>query len=527
MERGLEVDQGNREKIIPGWILFLMILLLFPTMVFASESNLYQRNAIIDSTQSLPDIPDGTDPDNRVVVIYKEQNDKNIESLELDASQVQAAVSLTQAVDVLVPSNGQNAHQLMADIGQKGGVAAVFMDKVISIQSVNNGMAKPFDDPLIQKGGMVGSTSIASSMYVFDNTGACYTWDKIKSNDTVEVAVIDSGCVSGMVQLDLKERMASTLDLYGKDKPAYAGEDLSGHGTEVAGCIAAQINNGIGTAGITGEANVQVVPYRCGGQYAGDSKLYLSNIVAALKDITENHPEIKIINMSFGVQDDDSASVESTIEAMRKPVAEAQAAGKILIAAAGNGGSTRYMYPASFDGVISVGAVDSNNERCTFSNYNDKVTVVAPGYKVVTTTMANPWFANANGTSFAAPYVSGEAAMLLAKDPDLTAAEVKKIIETTTMDIGAAGKDNEYGFGLIRFDTAYDYLDDGICPLGDIDLDGIINAADALSVLRYSVKEISLQGEALTRGDVTKDGSINASDALQILRYSVKEIDEF
>ena len=179
-------------------------------------------------------------------------------------------------------------------------------------------------------------------------------------------------------------------------------EDLAGHGTAVSGLIVAQANNGIGIAGVAGTASVKVVSYRVGGNSSTDRLLNGAYITAALEEIAQRS-DIQVVNMSFG-SDESSVTREAAIQKLRN-------AGKILVASAGNDGDTGYSYPASSDGVISVGATTINNEIADFSNRNSKVDICAPGKSVCTTT-ADGEYRYASGTSFSSPIVAGAAAVI-------------------------------------------------------------------------------------------------------------------
>lgn len=159
--------------------------------------------------------------------------------------------------------------------------------------------------------------------------------------------------------------------------------------------------------------------------------------------------DVSVINMSFGTY--------SAYDSIANSVAYAVSKGKVLVASAGNEGSTsnggKYVYPASYDGVISVAATDSSDGHPSFSQYNDKVDISAPGSSVYTTTR-NGSYGTASGTSFAAPIVAGAAALLMSIDDSLTASDVEILLKDTALDLGSPGKDNYFGYGRIQLDQA-------------------------------------------------------------------------
>lgn len=149
--------------------------------------------------------------------------------------------------------------------------------------------------------------------------------------------------------------------------------------------------------------------------------------------------------MNFG-SDESSVTREAAIQKLRN-------AGKILVASAGNDGDTGYSYPASSDGVISVGATTINNEIADFSNRNSKVDICAPGKSVCTTT-ADGEYRYVSGTSFSSPIVAGAVAVIKCAGTGLSPEQIEEILLTTAKDLGASGRDNSYGYGLLQLDQA-------------------------------------------------------------------------
>jgi subtilisin family serine protease len=111
------------------------------------------------------------------------------------------------------------------------------------------------------------------------------------------------------------------------------------------------------------------------------------------------------------------------------------------------------LYPAAYDSVIAVAASDQSDNRAAFSNYGPEVDVTAPGVNINSTALGGG-YEDRSGTSMAAAFVSGEAALLLSINSGLTPDEVAFIIESTALDIGAPGEDDFTGSGLIQADGA-------------------------------------------------------------------------
>lgn len=218
--------------------------------------------------------------------------------------------------------------------------------------------------------------------------------------------------------------------------PAGWDTDNYGHGTHVAGTIAA-MNNTIGVVGVTpGTVSLYII------KVFGDtgSWTYASTLVDAAYRCRDAGADI--INMSL-----EGANFSSIENFAFNQLYHTY--GILSVAAAGNRGGTAYAYPASYDAVISVGAVDQNNVVASFSRRNDKVELVAPGVSVFST-YKNNTYAYMSGTSMATPHVSAAAALVWAAFPSLTAAEVRQQLQVTAQDLGTPGRDNSYGFGLVN-----------------------------------------------------------------------------
>jgi hypothetical protein len=211
--------------------------------------------------------------------------------------------------------------------------------------------------------------------------------------------------------------------------------DTCGHGTHVAGTIAA-MNNGTGVIGVTpGTVSLYIV------KVYGDncSWIYSSNLIDAANHCRD--AGANIINMSLG------GAYYSSYE--NSKFQELYNGGLLLIAAAGNDGGTAYDYPASYDSVISVAAVDQNNLIASFSQQNDKVELAAPGVAIY-----NTWndggYATMSGTSMATPHISAAAAVVWSSNPAKTNAEIRAVLRQTALDLGPAGRDDAYGYGEVR-----------------------------------------------------------------------------
>ncbi|WP_437048000.1 type VII secretion-associated serine protease mycosin [Streptomyces sp. enrichment culture] len=249
----------------------------------------------------------------------------------------------------------------------------------------------------------------------------------------VTVAVIDTGVDDSNVQL--RSAMASGGKSY---VGGSANEDLEGHGTRVAGIIAARPIKGTGFVGLAPDAKILSLRYTGGEEKQGNSR----TMSQAIRDAVAKGA--KIINISS-----DTANKEDNTE-LRNAVAAAVNAGALIVAAAGNDGAdgnSAKTYPASYPGVLAVAASDRNDERAFFSQAGDFVDVAAPGVGMVST-VPKGGQCTADGTSFAAPYVAGVAALLKEKYPAWSAAQIATRIEETAQRPGR-GPNRFIGWGVV------------------------------------------------------------------------------
>jgi hypothetical protein len=218
------------------------------------------------------------------------------------------------------------------------------------------------------------------------------------------------------------------------------GDDIntSGHGSHVAGIIAAAANNGIGGSGVAPHA--KILPIRVLNQ-AGEGTT--SPVASGVRFAADNGA--KVINLSLGGISESSILTEAIQYATEK--------GALVVAAAGNGGpNDAPKWPAALDLTIAVTAVDPANNPPIFDQRGDYIDIAAPGTNIVSTAKGD-YFVE-NGTSMAAGFVAGAAALLFAAEPRVTNAQVRDILLRTATDIGDPGRDVTFGAGLINMVAA-------------------------------------------------------------------------
>jgi subtilisin family serine protease len=207
----------------------------------------------------------------------------------------------------------------------------------------------------------------------------------------------------------------------------------------VAGTLAAKANNATGVAGVDFNATLLICKALRGGAGVG-----LTSDVANC--ITWAHAHgAKVISMSLG-------GGESTTlqQAVRGAWENGGANGSVLVAAAGNDGDSTVSYPAGYAEVVSVAATDQNDAKASFSNTNGDVEVAAPGVDILST-IPGGQYGRLSGTSMATPHASGVTGVLWQLFPTDTAAGIRNRLDAAVDDIGAAGRDQSFGFGRVNF----------------------------------------------------------------------------
>ncbi|WP_405811810.1 type VII secretion-associated serine protease mycosin [Streptomyces sp. NBC_01520] len=261
-------------------------------------------------------------------------------------------------------------------------------------------------------------------------------WQDTKGKG-VKVAVIDTGVDIANPQLKEAVDTSAGRNLL-KGGKSDGTTDEVGHGTKVAGIIAARPREGTGFVGLAPEATI--IPIRQNDEKnSGKDTTMATAIDHAIAE------GAGVINIS---QDTTKALTEDS--ALGRAVARALAKDIVVVASAGNDGmdgKLKNTYPAAFPGVLAVASSDRNNERAAFSQAGEFVGVAAPGVDIVSTVPGDGQCTD-NGTSFSAPYVAGVAALLVAKYPDWTAAEIVARIEQTA-ERSVNGHDAFVGWGVV------------------------------------------------------------------------------
>ena len=264
-------------------------------------------------------------------------------------------------------------------------------------------------------------------------------WDRSHGSAGVVVAAVDSG-IDG-THPDLAGKVVPGYDAVKGTALPPGNTDVGGHGTAVAGVIAATPDNGGGLAGLGWDTRVVAVKY-------GDATPLRSATVAGIRWAADNG--FRLINVSSGYPDPDANEAAA--------VAYARTKGSVVIASAGDSfeAGNPLFYPAALDGVVGVGAIGFEGTRARYSNTGGYVDLVAPGGSGdgqlphdVHVLAPNGGTTFRSGTSFASPLVAAAAALVMAASPGISPDAAVGILLATAADRGPAGRDPEYGAGLL------------------------------------------------------------------------------
>ncbi|MEA3137790.1 MAG: serine protease [Thermoplasmata archaeon] len=260
-------------------------------------------------------------------------------------------------------------------------------------------------------------------------------------SSAIKVAVLDTGLLRTHEDFTPAGRFLTGYNYVdGNTNP----NDDCGHGTHVIGTVAAATNNGKGVAGMS---QATILPLRVlsavGGIFNVQCTGSTSTVAQAIRDAADQNA--RVISMSIG------GGASTTLESA---VNYAWGKGSILVAAAGNDGASNSIdYPGAYANVVAVGATTATKAKASFSDMGPQLDVMAPGDTIWSTTFSSTTsYGTMSGTSMATPHVAGILALALSCAPTKTNAQTVAALTSTAEDLGTAGFDTTYGYGLVRAD---------------------------------------------------------------------------
>ncbi|KUO72006.1 MAG: peptidase [Desulfosporosinus sp. BRH_c37] len=298
-------------------------------------------------------------------------------------------------------------------------------------------------------------------------------WDMGATGQGMTIAIVDTGVA--LNHPDLKDNLISGYNAITKSEAPSSYQDNNGHGTHVAGIAAAERNN-VGIIGVAYQA--KIMPIKAMDSF-GEG--YDDTIAAGIVWAADHGA--KIINLSLGAE-----NVTHPTDMLKQSVAYAVNKGCLLVAAAGNYDSESeenpgVSYPASDPDVLAVVATDQNNNLADYSVTGPEVDLAAPGDSITSdwvTKTKRPGYVTESGTSMAAPFVAGEAALIWSQHPAWSRDQVIQVLEAGVKDLGVSGRDNNYGYGLVDVKLAValanQTLEELPSPASVNELGGIVQA---------------------------------------------------
>lgn len=339
----------------------------------------------------------------------------------------------------------------------------------------------------------------AGSQWHLPAISAPAAWDFVTGNSNLTVAIVDTG-----VQLnhpDLAGRVLQGYDYVNNDADP---SDDNGHGTSTSGAAAATGNNGLGMAGVTWGSfilPVKVLAANGSGSY--------SAISSGINYSADRGA--RVINLSLGGTLSSSTLQSAVNYAWNK--------GSVLIAAAGNNGTSQTVYPAGCSNVVAVSAINAANTITSWSSYGSFVDLCAPGESIGTLWIGSG-YVNVSGTSYSSPIVAGVASLALSANPALKNFQVVKLLTANADDLGAAGYDSYYGNGRVNAArvVAAAPLVDTTSPITAVT--SPTNGASIAGLKSVLVTVVSSDNQAVTKAELYLNGRLTASSASGSFTYT-------
>jgi len=355
----------------------------------------------------------------------------------------------------------QNLHRTYRLDLPEGVVPQEAVKKLKKSSGVNyaepNYLVKPVQDP-----GLGGPDPLLSHQWALDTIDAPEAWGLLAAGaPEVIVAVLDTGV--DYEHYDLNGSMWTDgaghgYDFHNSDNDPM---DDNGHGTHCAGIIAAEKNNSLAIAGVA--PNARIMALKILGANSGGN---IADAANALYYAANNGAQIA--SNSWGCQVD-SRTLRQAVNHV------VNVKGMLMVAAAGNEGDASKQYPAAYENVISVAAINNSNQRAVFSNFGETVDIAAPGVGILSLAgseghigdLTDPaldpegYTSTASGTSMACPHVSGVAALILSEHPDYTPDQIKTLLKSTAYQLDT---DEYIGQGIVNANNAMTVSEDAVMP---------------------------------------------------------------
>jgi thermitase len=328
---------------------------------------------------------------------------------------------------------------------------------------------------------------------------ASTAWDS-STGSGVTVAVLDTGVDAA--HPDLSSRIVPGWNFHDNNSNT---SDVHGHGSAVAGAAAATMNNAIGVAAIAGQARIMPIRIADANAYA-----YWSTVAQGLTWAADNGA--RVANISYvGVAG--SSAVQSAAQYMKNK-------GGLVVVCAGNNNRDEGIAPTT--AMIPVSATDENDLKTSFSSWGGFVAMSAPGINVWTTQRGGTygqWW----GTSIASPVTAGVVALMMARKPTLSAAQVESLLYASAVDLGASGRDPVFGHGRVDAAAALRAVDGATASTTDTQAPTVSLASPSGGSTVSGLVSVGVNASddtGVSRVDLLVNGAVVASDTSAPFAFS-------
>ncbi|HEY0829476.1 MAG TPA: S8 family serine peptidase [Bacilli bacterium] len=399
----------RRAKLLQRLTLFTLTIYLITTFIYQGDSLSALDPKHISASQELPvEDPDGGPEGDSWIIKWKQEADPAFQSLSEVLSE-----DVTFRISVARPAAGKLDRGQWVQLWQSSPyVDYIQENQAVEVMALSN-------DPL------VGEQKYLKQIHAEE------AWDEAKVNPNLIIALVDTGV--DLKHPDLKDNLTKGINLIDKKKTA---QDDNGHGTNVAGVLAAAGNNNLGITGLVWNTNIMPIKALEASGRGDEDKLG-----AGIRYAVDHGA--KIIVLSVGLY--------RYSPYMEEVVNYAEQHDVLLISATGNDGKD-VKYPAGYPTVVAVGGATPLNKVDPHSNYGPEVDIVAP-WNVYTTALGGGYARN-EGTSMAAPQVAAAAALIWSKYSEMKPYQIRSLLRQTADDIEVKGWDPYTGYGLLRIDRA-------------------------------------------------------------------------
>ncbi|HEU5479184.1 MAG TPA: S8 family serine peptidase [Candidatus Tumulicola sp.] len=377
----------------------------------------------------------------------------------------------------------------VVDLAQTGG------EKAIAQALSKNPNIKFAEPDALVASSFVPNDAYYTSEWHLQTIGAPSAWNFATGNG-VTVAILDSGI--DPTHPDLATQLVPGWDFYDNSSNT---ADVYGHGTMVAGVVAAIGNNGIGVSGVAFNARLMPIRVTDTNGYASISALASGLSYAA------DHGA-RVANMSFAVQ-----SYSTIISAAQYFMSK----GGVVVNSAGNYGTLDSTAPSG--ALVSVSATGSTDAIASWSSYGPYVDVSAPGVSIWTTTMGGSYGA-VSGTSFSSPITAGVVALMMSANPNLAPTQIVSMLESTAVDLGTAGYDYYYGYGRVNAASAVLAAAEGAASDTQVPSASITSPTGGTVSGIVAVNVSASDNVGVTHVDLYVNGGLLASDTVAPYGFS-------